>query len=62
VVWDTNGDGVGDHTGVLSTERGPSGDLLVIHHHRPDAEFSGVPSADDVLARWPASGHFRWQR
>ena len=60
VFWDRNADGLAGHLGVVTAERGASGRPLIVHHHRPDAEFPGTPGADDVLARWPVVHHFRW--
>ncbi|MDH3404904.1 MAG: DUF1287 domain-containing protein, partial [Acidobacteriota bacterium] len=60
VFWDRNRDGVAGHLGILTADRGPSGELLVVHHHRPEGEFAGTPGAGDVLLRWPVVGHFRW--
>ncbi len=60
VFWDRDSDGVAGHVGVLTDQTGPSGRLLVVHHHRPTDEFPGTPSAADVLLRWPVVGHYRW--
>jgi uncharacterized protein YijF (DUF1287 family)/sugar lactone lactonase YvrE len=60
VFWDRNSDAVAGHLGVVTGETGPSGNLMVVHHHRPEGEFSGTPAAADVLFRWPVVGHYRW--
>jgi len=60
VFWDRDADGTAGHVGILTAERGLSGDLLVVHHHRPEGPFPGTPAADDVLLRWPVVGHYRW--
>ena len=60
VFWDRNANGIAGHIGIVTDETGPSGQLLVVHHHRPTGEFAGTPGADDVLFRWPAVGHYRW--
>ncbi len=60
VFWDRNSDGLAGHLGIVTAERGPSGQPLVIHHHRPAPGFPGTPGADDVLFRWPIVGHYRW--
>ena len=60
VLWDRNADGIAGHVGIVTDETGPSGHLLVAHHHRVSEEFAGIPSIDDVLFRWPVAGHYRW--
>jgi uncharacterized protein YijF (DUF1287 family)/sugar lactone lactonase YvrE len=60
VFWDRDADGTAGHVGIVTAERGPSGNLLVVHHHRPEGPFPGTPAADDVLLRWPVVGHYRW--
>lgn len=60
VFWDRNADGAAGHLGIVMAETGLSGNLLVVHHHRPEGEFPGVPGAEDVLSRWPVVGHYRW--
>ncbi len=60
VFWDRNSDGIAGHIGVVTDETGPSGQLLVVHHHRSAGDFAGTPGAEDVLLRWPVVGHYRW--
>jgi uncharacterized protein YijF (DUF1287 family)/sugar lactone lactonase YvrE/ketosteroid isomerase-like protein len=60
VFWDRNSDGIAGHIGIVADQTGPSGHLLVVHHHRPNDDFLGTPSADDVLLKWPVVGHYRW--
>lgn len=60
VFWDRNSDGVAGHLGIVLAETGPSGNPMVVHHHRPTAEFPGTPAAEDLLFRWPIVGHYRW--
>ncbi len=56
VIWDLRADGSSLHVGIVSDERGPQ----IIHHKRMDETFSGFPSEDEVLDRWPVLHHFRW--
>lgn len=53
VFWSLTGDGVADHCGVLSDQKGPSGKWLVIHQFPPRCR------EEDCLGRWPLVGHFR---
>lgn len=61
VVWRIDEGGRSwTHIGILSDRVDAYGDPLVIHHKRPGGGFSGAPSEDDVLFRWPVLHHYRW--
>lgn len=53
VFWSLINDGVADHCGVVSDQRGPSGKYQVIHQFPPRC------SEEDCLGRWTVVGHYR---
>jgi hypothetical protein len=61
VIWDIHGGRSPNHIGIVSDKRGKSGNYKVIHHYKPKDGFTGRPSEDDVLFRWPLVAHFRWR-
>jgi len=55
VAWDMNGDGWGDHIGIVSDMYG-SDELLKMIHNFPDP---GYVAEEDVLNEWTIIGHYR---
>ncbi len=55
VAWDMNGDGWGDHIGILSDKYNTEEGFLVIHNF-PDP---GYVAEEDVLNEWTIIGHYR---
>lgn len=53
IFWSLTGDGVADHCGVVSDQRGLSGKWRVIHQYPP------LCQEEDCLGRWSVVGHFR---
>lgn len=55
IAWDMNGDGWGDHIGILSDKYNEDEGFLVIHNF-PDP---GYVAEEDVLNEWTIIGHYR---
>lgn len=55
VAWDMNGDGWGDHIGIVSDKYGPDETLMLIHNF----PSPGYVAEEDVLNRWKIMGHYR---
>jgi uncharacterized protein YijF (DUF1287 family) len=55
VAWDMNGDGWGDHIGIVSDKYGPDETLMLIHNF----PSPGYVAEEDVLNRWKIIGHYR---
>lgn len=58
VAWDMNGDGWGDHIGIVSdkSSEGEGGSRLMLIHNFPDP---GYVAEEDVLHEWEIIGHYR---
>ena len=65
VAWDMNGDGWGDHIGIVSDKfsdptptlpEGEGGSRLMLIHNFPDP---GYVAEEDVLHEWDIIGHYR---
>lgn len=53
VFWSLTNDGVADHCGVISDQRGQTGKWMVIHQFPPSC------TEEDCLGRWTVVGHYR---
>ncbi|MCI0405964.1 MAG: DUF1287 domain-containing protein, partial [candidate division Zixibacteria bacterium] len=58
VVWDIMGNGKPNHIGLISDKVNDRGIPFAIHHFRAWQGFTGRPSEDDGLFRWPILYHF----
>jgi uncharacterized protein YijF (DUF1287 family) len=65
IAWDMNGDGWGDHIGIVSDKfseptptlpEGEGGSRLMLIHNFPDP---GYVAEEDVLHEWDIIGHYR---
>lgn len=54
VAWDMNGDGWGDHIGIVS-DKTDNGKVYLIHNF----PSPGYVAEEDVLNRWEIIGHYR---
>ena len=54
VVWDMNGDGASDHTGIVSDKM--EGERYFVIHNHPDP---GHTAEEDKLFKWKVVGYFR---
>jgi uncharacterized protein YijF (DUF1287 family) len=55
IAWDMDGDGWGDHIGILSDKYNTDEGLLVIHNF----PSPGYVAEEDVLNKWNIIGHYR---
>ena len=56
VFWNLTGDGVPDHTGIVSSRRTSDGRPWVIHNFPPECK------EEDALLRWTTVAHYRLLR
>ena len=56
VAWNLRGpDGFLPHIGIVTDRRGPSGRPRIVHN------IGAGPTLEDVLFKWPITGHYRYR-